>query len=92
MSTLVAGYESPDDEATPVYSTDIVERQILGLDFRTGDHGDEDYDEDERFQEQARKDAFGLTSFHVVSHHNGTSKGNRKPAIIAAPDVLKEVS
>lgn len=82
MSALVAGYESSDDES-PVASTSS--RKLGNGASAAVEVDDED---DEKLEEQARVDAFGLST------QNGADQIQRtetKAIVKAAPEVLKEV-
>ncbi|ORY35742.1 putative pre-mRNA splicing factor [Naematelia encephala] len=89
MAALVAGYESSDDESTPVPSTSTSTLPALGNGFGTAPATDDDEEEDDdKLEEQARADAFGLSS--TAEQSNGTRLSERKQEVLAAPDVLKE--
>jgi hypothetical protein len=95
MSTLVAGYESSDEEVEPLASTSASTFPIHGHHNHPPDLADEDEDDeenDEQLQEQAREDAFGLFTSDGKANGNGRAGLERRTAVMAAPDVLKEVS
>ena len=84
MATLIAGYDSSDDEAAPVASTST--RALPRLD--NGFAPDTADDDDDELDLRARKDAFGLST------KGGPAVERRAEAastVMAAPDVLKEV-
>lgn len=87
MSALVAGYESSDDESAPVASTSTRKLPSLGNAFEASAEADEE--DDEKLEEQARVDAFGLTS---QTAEENVSRSEVKAVVKAAPEVLKEVS
>lgn len=90
MSTLVAGYESSDDDSQPIPSHSASTLPRLDPDSQSHQE-DEDEEDDEQALEQVRRDAFGLSSSNGTTERNGTSTEERKPGVMAAPDVLKEV-
>ncbi|WVF67446.1 hypothetical protein IAT40_002202 [Kwoniella sp. CBS 6097] len=90
MSSLLAGYASSDDESSPPPagpSHSTLPNLGPGPAFSGGQDGAEDDEDDEKLEEEARKDAFGLSST------NGNSAEKRiegKTTVSAAPEVLKE--
>jgi pre-mRNA-processing factor 17 len=81
MSALISGYESSDDEAAPVQSTSTVVDPVA--------FDAEDEDDDDKLEEQARKDAFGISAAPARA---AESRESKRMEVMAAPDVLKDVS
>ena len=84
MPALVSGYESSDDEAAPVASTSTNKLPTLGNGYAAAEDEEED---DDKIEEQARADAFGLTT----QQKEEIQRSDAKAVVKAAPDVLKEV-
>ena len=83
MSALVAGYDSSDDEQ-PHASSSTLPKLGNGM-LPAAAHDDEE--DDDELEEQAKKDAFGLSA-QPTTRSNGVE---RKAEVAAAPDVLREV-
>lgn len=88
MSTLIAGYES-DEDTQPVPSTSTSALPPLGTGFSVGP--DDEDEDDEGLEEQAKIDAFGLSTAQQAERKEQREK-EKRTEIMAAPDVLKEVS
>ena len=84
MSTLVAGYESSDDESQPALRASTSTLPYLA----SPANNDEDED-DVLLEEQARRDTFGLSA---ISGTREAENAATRTEVMAAPDVLKEVS
>lgn len=91
MSALVSGYGSSDDESTPVASASTSRLPKLGNGYTAppGVNDEEDEEDEDKLEEQARADAFGLTNKAAEEEERRTES---KAVVKAAPDVLKEVS
>ena len=83
MSALVAGYESSDDESHPALHASTSTLPYLPS------AGNDEEDKDVLLEEQARKDTFGLSAIGGTREAESTSN---RTQVMAAPDVLKEVS
>jgi pre-mRNA-processing factor 17 len=86
MPALVAGYESSDDESAPVASTSTSQLPKLGNGYNAA--AEDDQEDDAKIEEQARADAFGLTS----QQKEDIKRAEAKAVVKAAPEVLREVS
>lgn len=87
MAALVSGYESSDDEKPPVASASTSRLPKLGNGYSAPT--EEDDEDEDKLEEQARADAFGLAQ-KIVEEDSNRSVDN-KAVVKAAPDVLKEV-
>lgn len=88
MPSLVAGYGSSDDESPSLNASTSL--PTLGGSFNSNEAAVDDYEDDEKIEEEAEKDAFGLTS--MVKSERETESKRQKEVVTSAPDVLKEVS
>ncbi|KGB76415.1 pre-mRNA-processing factor 17 [Cryptococcus deuterogattii 99/473] len=86
MPSLVAGYGSSDDESPSLNASTSL--PTLGGSFNSNEAAVDDNEDDEKIEEEAKKDAFGLTSM-VKSEREAESK-RQKEVVTSAPDVLKE--
>ncbi|WWD19136.1 hypothetical protein CI109_103594 [Kwoniella shandongensis] len=90
MATLLSGYESSDDESPSVaVGSSSTLPPPSGSFAQPSTTADDDEEDDEKLEEQARKDAFGLTSTNGQNGNESVKRGE-KLAVMAAPDVLKE--
>lgn len=76
--SLLAGYESSDDESAPGPSV-VTQASVTAANAV-------DDDDDEEIEEQAKTDAFGLAAAGPTK----TAKVDTRVDVKAAPDVLKE--
>ena len=87
MVGLVSGYESSDDEQTPVASSSKKSLPTLVDVAAQGQSAGDDDEDDDAIEAAAATDAFGL----ATSRSNGAAKAaEAKAKVSAAPDVLKE--
>lgn len=86
MPALVAGYDSSDDESAARPSASTSTLPALGNGFNPTADDDEDEDDD-KIDQQARADAFGLST----AQQRVEQRKAAATQVTAAPDVLKEV-
>ena len=87
MSTLVADYVSSDEESS---LSGIVAPDALPLPA-THEEEDVDGEDDDQLRLQAREDAFGLRMAQGGIDASKRADEQRQTAVMAAPDVLREV-
>lgn len=88
MPSLIADYGSSDDESPSLKASTSL--PAPGGSFNSNEATVDDDEDDERIEEEAKKDAFGLTS--VAKAEREAEAKRQKEVVTAAPDVLKEVS
>ena len=87
MSALIADYASSDEESS---LPSIVAPNTYPV-IATHEEEDVDEEDDEQLRLQARDDAFGLRMAEVGVDGNKRTEKERQMAVMAAPDVLREV-
>ncbi|WVQ68336.1 uncharacterized protein L199_006543 [Kwoniella botswanensis] len=87
MSTLLAGYESSDDERDGI-TAGPSSLPVAGGNLAQPDV--EDDEDEEKLEEEARKDAFGLSTSNEQQKGSSSTNKATKAAVESAPDVLKE--
>jgi len=81
MPALVSGYESSDDEQPIATTSKSIKPDPAPV---------EDDEDDEKLEEQAKVDAFGLSNL-AASRASSDDVRKNGLQVMAAPDVLKEV-